>query len=139
MAIGLYPKVKVKGLDFKGTKRVVVPNQCLSLDEIVRRFVRREPLQVTSKEAFYEERFGDLEKIAKGDLVEQEEAINDLKAKIAAFEKRRLEKEKENAPKAVPPSPGSASAPKPVLPSPGSAPAPVEGEPPLKSPAPQGP
>lgn len=85
MAIKLYPKVEVKGLDFTGVKDTCVPNQSMSLDEIVRRYVRREPLNVNHNEAFYEERFGDLEKIAKGDLVEQEAAIIAIKAKMDAL------------------------------------------------------
>lgn len=85
--IRLYPEVKVPGKSFKHVKRCTVPNQSMSLREIVRRFVRRESLPLYN-EGLYEERFGDLEKISKTDMVEQFEIIADLKAKIAAYNDR---------------------------------------------------
>lgn len=64
----------------------------MSLNEIVRRFVKRESLPM-SKEGLYEERFGDLEKLAKADLVEQMERVEQLKSQIAAYKKRVKEDE----------------------------------------------
>lgn len=79
--------VPVKGQSFKGTKRCTVPNQSMSLREIVRRFIRRESLPV-SKEGVFEERFGDLEKLSKQDIVIQMDKVAELKGQIADFEKR---------------------------------------------------
>lgn len=86
----MYPKVVVIGQSFKGVKRCVVPKQSLSLREIVKRFVRRESLPL-SKVGVYEERFGDLEKISKSDIIEQMDYANDLKVKISDFNKRSKE------------------------------------------------
>lgn len=97
--IALYSPRAVVGESFKGQPRLTVPSQSLSLREILRRFVRREPLP-TSRDGIYEERFGDIEKIAHMDIVEQLAFAEDLKSKVAAFndrEKVRLEKEAEEA------------------------------------------
>lgn len=94
--VRLYPVFKVKGQSFKGVKRQVVPNQSLSLREIVKRFVRREQLPV-HHEGLYEERFGDLEKISKQDIVEQMQKVEELKAQIRAFNKRVKDKEAKDA------------------------------------------
>lgn len=94
--VRLYPPFKVKGQSFKGVKRQVVPNQSLSLREIVKRFVRREQLPV-NHEGLYEERFGDLEKISKQDIVEQMQRVEELKSQIKAFNKRVRDKEAKDA------------------------------------------
>ena len=87
MATILYPPVRKVGTSFIGVKRQTVPKQSLSLREILRRFVRREPLPV-SKEGVYEERFGDLEKMAQMDIFDKFEKVEWLKAQIAMYEKR---------------------------------------------------
>lgn len=53
-------------------KKLVVPNQSISLEEILRRFTRGEPLQI-GRDVQYHESEDDLEKISKMDLVDQEE------------------------------------------------------------------
>lgn len=97
----LYPEVKVTpGRDWKTVKRCTVPNQSLSLREIVQRFVRRESLPI-SQVGLYEERFGDLEKLSKADIVERLDKVEELKTQIAAFqlrEKERLAKKAEPVP-----------------------------------------
>lgn len=89
--IHLYPPVSVRGQNFSNVKKVVVPKQSLSLREILRRYVRREPLPGVS-EGVYEERFGDLEKMAKADIVDQMEFVEDLKGKIARVKKRESDR-----------------------------------------------
>lgn len=79
------------GQTFYHCKRMTVPGQSLSLAEILRRYVRREPLP-QSHEGTYETRFGDLEKIARMDIVDQMEIVDSLKAQIAAFESRQKAK-----------------------------------------------
>jgi len=93
--IRLYPPVRKIGQSFKGVKRCTVPNQSLSLKEIVKRFIRREQLPV-AKNGVYEERFGDLEKISKMDIYDQMEVVKDLDSKIKAF----IERDKERSDKA---------------------------------------
>lgn len=123
--VRLYPPVKVTGKSFKNVKRQTVPNQSLSLREIVRRFVRRESLPI-SKEGIYEERFGDLEKLKLADITEQLERAEEIKQQIANFNKRELEKSErlkaEAAAALLPKAPVS----------------PAEGGQPIKSPPPQG-
>lgn len=63
----LYPPVKVIGKSFKHCKVIVVPDQSMKLSDIIRRFIRGEALPV-SKEGFYAEGHGDLEKMSKDDL-----------------------------------------------------------------------
>lgn len=74
-------------MSFKDVKRTVVPNQSMSLREIVRRFVRRESLPL-SQDGVYEERFGDLEKLAKADITVQFERVAEIKDQIAGFVSR---------------------------------------------------
>lgn len=90
--VRLYPQVKVPGQSFEGVSRVVVPNQSMSLQEIIKRFVRRESLPV-AKDGYYEERFGDIEKLAHADMVIQMERVEELKSQIAVHEKRIKERQ----------------------------------------------
>jgi len=91
--LALYsPRPNSPGQSFKGDKRHTVPSQSLSLREILRRYVRRQPLP-TSNDVQYDTRFGDIEKMAKLDITEQKEIAKDLRAKIKAFEEG-VEKQK---------------------------------------------
>lgn len=99
MALVLYPKVTVKVRDFSKVKKQVVPNQSMSLKEIVTRFIRRESLPV-SKEGIYEERFGDLEKLTKADVTIKEDRIEELKAQLKESKLRIKAKEEEAKKKA---------------------------------------
>lgn len=90
--IGLYPPYTPVGKSFKGVKRCTVPNQSLSLQEIVKRFVRREPLPLT-KEGIYEDRFGDLEKLKHADITEQLDRAKELQDQIANWNKRIKDKQ----------------------------------------------
>lgn len=90
----------------------------MSLREIVKRFVRREPLPV-SHEGQYEDRFGDLEKLKNADITEQFDRVEELKQQIAAFEKREKQRaEKRNA-----------QTPSPIIPATPTNPTPGTGEP----------
>lgn len=89
--VRLYPEVEVSRQSFKRVKRVTVPNQSMSLREVLRRYVRREPLP-GSNDGVYEERFGDLEKMAKADIVVQMEHVEDLKAKIKRVRDKEIAK-----------------------------------------------
>lgn len=93
--IQCYPAVTIKKFCGSG-KKIVVPNQSLSLRQIVQRFVRRESLPL-HKPGIYEERFGDLEKLSTADITVRMDKVEELKAQIAAFEKR----EKDRAEKAA--------------------------------------
>lgn len=93
-------KRRVYRQSFADAERLVVPNQSLSLKQILQRFVRREQLPIL-REGVYEERFGDLEKMARMDMVDRAEIADDLREKIAGFERREKEREeKEKATKA---------------------------------------
>lgn len=94
--IGLYNPRPIVGQSFKGVKRVTVPNQSLSLREIVRKFVRREPIMTRTTEGVYETRFGDLEKVSQMDMFDQLEVVDQIKSDIDKFnasEKAQHEKE----------------------------------------------
>jgi len=92
----LYPKVIVKGQSFVGCKVITVPDQSLSLAEIIRRFTRKEALPI-EKEGTYETRFGDLEKIRDSDLTEQAEHIEHIKEAHKTYVKRVKKKADEEA------------------------------------------
>lgn len=80
----LYPTVAVKGKSFKGVKRVTVPNQSMTLAQILKRFVKRESLPL-EKEGFYEDRYDyDLEKIQREDLVVKDEIMESVKSDVKA-------------------------------------------------------
>lgn len=93
----LYPVVpRVRQVKFG--KRVTVPNQAMSLREMLKRFVRREPLPV-EKEGVYIETEYDLEKIPHMDRTEQEAILSEVKektakakAKVDKFKKDQLDK-----------------------------------------------
>jgi len=86
----LYPTVPRVRLAARG-KRRTLPNQCMSLAEMFRRFVRREPLPQEKQGTFYEGEY-DLEKVAKMDRVEQEEILDELKQATTRAEKYVREK-----------------------------------------------
>lgn len=94
--IHLYPNVVVKRQSFKGSQKLTTPNQSLSLKEILRRFVRRESLPAL-KQGMYEERFGDLEKLSKADIVIQMEKADEIKNQIKDFNKRQKDREEKEA------------------------------------------
>lgn len=81
------------GLSFVGVKRQTVPNQSLSLREIIKRFIRREPLPL-SNDGVYEDRYTDLEKLSKADITVQHEYLRSVKSKIREFERGEEEKKK---------------------------------------------
>jgi len=81
----LYPDVPRVRQMFKGVKRVTIPGQCMSLAEMFRRFVRREPLPV-EKQAIYVESDYDLEKVSTMDRVDQEVILEEMKEKTKAAE-----------------------------------------------------
>jgi len=83
----LYPAVKVKGLSFKGQKRLVIPNQSMTLQEIIKRFTRRESLPI-EHQGQYETRFGDLEKLKHEDITVRMERAEELRTWREAGEKR---------------------------------------------------
>lgn len=83
------------GTRLKG-KKIVVPNQALSLQEILERFTRNEPLEI-GRETSYDDGPDDLEKVSKMDLVDREEFVDKLKHTKKQYEKQekaKAEKEK---------------------------------------------
>jgi len=87
----LYPDRKVVGQDFSNEKVTVVPNQSMSLKEILRRFIKRESLPV-EKQGVYAEGFGDLEKMMHEDFTQVEERVEELKKKVSDGKKKSSEK-----------------------------------------------
>lgn len=93
MSMHLYMPRKRKQLSFVGVKEVTVPSQAMTLKEIIKRFIRHESLPI-KQEGFYEDRMGDLEKMANMDITEQIDRANELRANIASADKRMKEKNK---------------------------------------------
>jgi len=85
------------GISFKGVKKQVVPNQALSLQEILERFTKGEPLEV-GRDVQYHESDDDLEKVSHMDLVDKQEYMDKLKQTQKDYEsqeKRKAQKERE--------------------------------------------
>lgn len=86
-------------------KPVTVPNQSMSLAEIIKRFTRGESLPVDHNEGTYETRFGDLDALKRMDVTERMDVLEDVREYSAksktllderdAAEKLRLEKEEQ--------------------------------------------
>lgn len=91
--IQLYPGVPRVRRMFDGVKRVTLPNQCMSLSEMLRRFVRREALPA-AKDGVYIETDYDLEKVSKMDRVEQDEIISELKQTVSTRKKAMDDEDK---------------------------------------------
>lgn len=84
------------GADFSKEKVQVVPDQSLSLQEILTRFTRGESLEI-GREGNFHDSPDDLEKIAHLDLVEREEYIESMKE----IQKRYKEQEEARKKKAI--------------------------------------
>lgn len=74
-------------------KKIVVPNQSMSLQEILERFTRNEELPI-GKDVQYHESEDDLEKVQHMDLVDREEFMDKLKETQKAFKRQEAQKEK---------------------------------------------
>lgn len=78
----LYKPVLVVGQSFVGEKVMTVPDQAMSIREILTRYVRRQPLPQTA-DGIYVEGLGDLEKMANEDMVDKRERIDSWKDKLS--------------------------------------------------------
>lgn len=88
----LYRPVKVIGQDLSKEKVITVPNQSMTLHEIIQRFTRRESLPVMQN-GTYREDMGDLEKLSKEDITVQMERVEDLRTKIKNASTRMKQQE----------------------------------------------
>lgn len=94
---------------FPGVKSKYVPDQAMSIAEMFRRFVRREPLPA-EKDGVYVESEYDLEKISHMDVIEKQEVLAEMKErttlkenkmKAAQEKQRKAEEEKLKAAEAA--------------------------------------
>lgn len=95
--IVLYPSVtRYKRKEIKWDKKITVPHQSMSLQEIIRRFTKKEALPL-EKDGVYEDRFGDLEKLSREDITVRRERAQSLKEWADASRKKYEENEKAQA------------------------------------------
>lgn len=95
----LYPVVpRVRQVNI-GKKRTL-PNQAMSLREMLKRFIRREALPVERKGVYIETEY-DLEKIPHLDRTEQDEILTEMKAKTAKAKEKLDKRQKEDQEKAI--------------------------------------
>lgn len=87
----LYPPVTVIGQDYTGVKIVTVPNQSMTLRDILKRFIRKESLPV-QQEGIYAENLGDLEKLARQDITVRMERAQELHNKLDRVRKAQDQK-----------------------------------------------
>lgn len=74
-------------------KKMVVPDQSMSLEEILARFTRGEAVPI-GRDGSYHESEDDLEKVSRMDLVDKAEFVEKLKQTQKDFEKQERRKEK---------------------------------------------
>lgn len=92
-----------QGVSFVGIKSLVVPNQALSIAEILERFTRGEPVNVGKQVTFHDSE-DDIERISHQDIVERSEFVEKLKKVRSDFdlqEKRKAARERAAARKKV--------------------------------------
>lgn len=108
------PRPRWKGLDFKDCPIVTVPNQSMTLKDILTRFIRKQSLPVQHEGSYHVVGDTDLEKMAKADWVDQNEFLQRYKKYTKRMEKvlvdkkeqaerEALEKLKASVPSVVPP------------------------------------
>lgn len=78
----LYPKIQITGQSFVGSPVMTVPNQSMTLKDIIQRFIRREALPLAHN-VMYAENLGDLEKLAYADITVQMEKAAWIKDKLS--------------------------------------------------------
>lgn len=120
----LYPNVTVASQDFSDAPVLTVPRQSMSLQEIIRRYIRHLPVPVSSQEGFYMEGQGDLEKMQHADLIDIQER---MLRETEAYKARKTSKGKVESPSVQPPPPVQ-----PPQPPPGTQP-PPPGTPPTST------
>lgn len=81
------------GVVIEWGKELVVPNQALTLREILERFTRNQPVAV-GRDVSYDEGEDDLEKVAAMDLVDKAEFVEKLKKTQRDFESQEKAKAK---------------------------------------------
>lgn len=74
-------------------KKLVVPNQAMSLHEILERFTRNEQLPI-GKDVQYHESDDDLEKISHLDMVDRAEYVEKLVETQQVYKRQEAKKEK---------------------------------------------
>lgn len=94
----MYPKVP-RVFKELSNEVVVLPNQSMTLADIIKRFVRKESLPV-AKEGIYHESEYDLEKVAKADLTERMDVLNEVREKVKRTKKKMDEADKVKRPPA---------------------------------------
>lgn len=92
----LYPNVVVKGQSFKGVKITVVPNQSMTLKEIIKRFIKHESLPIIKEGTYSDKQDLDLEKFIQEDIVVRHELVEDHKQKVKGM-KDDLDKQNKTA------------------------------------------
>lgn len=100
----LYPSVTVVGQDFSKAKIYTKPMQALTLRQIIERFTRGEKLPI-EKDGIYAENFGDLEKMVRADLYDQNEHSTRMWDALAKADKTIKDRQKAVDNPTPPPAP----------------------------------
>lgn len=84
----LYPKRPIKGQSFKGVKKHVVPNQSMTLQQILNRFIKHEALPIVKEGYYADQQDIDLEKLPTEDITVREEVYQEHKAKVKGMREK---------------------------------------------------
>lgn len=92
-------KTTYKGQDFSNCELLTLPNQAMSLQEIISRFIRAEPLAIGKDVSFFESE-DDLEKLLRLDPVDKDAYIAKMRKVQSDYntqEELRAQKREEKA------------------------------------------
>lgn len=95
-----YRKVARRPRLFPGVKKLTLPDQAMSLQEMFRRFVRREPLPMEKNGTYVESKY-DLEKVMHMDIHEKKEVLEEMREDTKVKEGKVKAKQKELQDKAA--------------------------------------
>lgn len=94
--IRLYPKVVVKGQSFHNVKKSVVPNQSMTLKEIIKRFIKHESLPIIKEGTYSDKQDIDLEKFVHEDITVRHDMVEEHKKHVKGM-KDDLDKQNKTA------------------------------------------
>lgn len=86
------PRTRYAGVSFKGVQSLTLPNDALTIRQIIKRFIRNQSLPI-EKEGAYLDIGEDVEKIRTADFTEREEFLDRHKTKLNRIKKDLEDKE----------------------------------------------
>jgi len=107
MMLRMYPLRPRQGQDLSKEPIVTVPNQAMTLQQIIDRFIRKESLPVGQEGVYGSElgeaqAIGDLEKVGRQDFTVQDDMIRDVRSRVKDLKARQSKPVESPAPVPTP-------------------------------------